>query len=59
MKILLVVFVSMFAILLGGCESSRPLIPDDEYEALRGPAPHGPDPMRNIPQTQSNRPTGW
>jgi hypothetical protein len=58
MKILLVVFASVSALLLGGCETSRPLIPDEEYEAMRGPAGHAPDPINYIPQP-STRPAGW
>ncbi|HEV2842014.1 MAG TPA: hypothetical protein VGW39_11860 [Chthoniobacterales bacterium] len=59
MKILLVISVSVFALLLGGCETSRPLIPDEEYETYRGPAPHSPDPMRNVPQNRTRMSGGY
>ena len=50
MKIPFLFFVSVFALLLGGCETSRPLIPDEEYDAIRGPAPHAPDPAGHLPR---------
>jgi hypothetical protein len=57
MKILFVIFVSVFALLLGGC-AEQPLMSDEEYNARHGPAPYSPDPMENIPQP-SNRPPGF
>jgi hypothetical protein len=42
MKILPVLLVPVFAFLLGGCVEG-PLISDEEYNAMRGPAPHSPD----------------
>lgn len=57
MKIPFVIFVSVFAFLLGGCVE-QPLISDEEYDAYHGPAPNAPDPMGHIPQ-QSSRPSGY
>jgi hypothetical protein len=57
MKILFVLFVSMFALLLGGC-ADQPLMTDEEYKASRGPAPYSPDFSGVLPQP-SNLPPGW
>jgi len=57
MKIPFVIFVSVFAFLLGGCVE-QPLISDEEYDAYHGPAPNAPDPMGHIPQ-QSSRSSGY
>jgi hypothetical protein len=53
MKILFVLFVSVFALLLGGC-NELPLMSDEEYNARKGPAPFSPDPTANLPR-QVNR----
>jgi hypothetical protein len=57
MKILFVLFASVFALLLGGC-AEQPLMSDEEYNASHGPAPHSPDYSGVLPQT-STRPAGW
>ena len=57
MKILVVLFVSVVAFLLGSC-AEAPLMSDEEYNARRGPAPNQPDYSANLPQT-SNRPPGY
>jgi hypothetical protein len=57
MKIFLLLAVSIAALTLGGC-ADQSLISDEEYKAVKGPAPNSPDPMAHIPQT-SNRPTGF
>jgi hypothetical protein len=57
MKILFVLFVSVFALLLGGC-AEQPLMTDEEYYARKGPAPFSPDPTANLPQS-SGRPPGY
>jgi hypothetical protein len=57
MKILFVLFVSVFALLFGGC-AEQPLMSDEEYNAHHGPAPFSPDPMGNIPG-QGTRPAGY
>jgi hypothetical protein len=57
MKILFVLFVSVFALLLGGC-AEQPLMSDEEYSARHGPAPNSPDYSGVLPQT-SNRPAGF
>jgi hypothetical protein len=58
MKILFVLFVSAFAILLSGC-AEQPLMTDEEYNAIRGPAPYSPDYSGVLPQQRSNRPDGY
>jgi hypothetical protein len=50
MKILFVLFVSVFALLLGSCA--------EQYKANRGPAPYSPDFSGVLPQP-SNRPPGY
>jgi hypothetical protein len=57
MKIFLLLAVSIAALTLGGC-ADQSLISDEEYKAVKGPAPNSPDPMAHIPQT-SNRPRGF
>jgi outer membrane lipoprotein SlyB len=57
MKILLVLFASVFALLLGGC-AEQPLMSDEEYNATKGPAPFSPDYSSVLPQP-TNRPPGW
>jgi hypothetical protein len=57
MKILFVLFVSVFALLLGGC-AEQPLVSDEEYNARHGPAPFSPDPMAHIP-APSTLPAGY
>jgi outer membrane lipoprotein SlyB len=57
MKIFLVLVASVAALALGGC-ADQSLISDEEYKAVKGPAPNSPDPMGYIPQT-SNRPPGF
>jgi hypothetical protein len=57
MKILLVLVMSGFALLLGSCAADRPLMADEDYNALHPPAAYAPDPMSKIPQ-KSDRPSG-
>jgi hypothetical protein len=57
MKILFVLFVSVFGLLLGGC-AEQPLLSDDEYAAVKGPAAHSPDFSGVLPQP-STKPRGW
>jgi hypothetical protein len=57
MKIFLLLVVSVAALALGGC-ADQSLVSDEEYRAVKGPAPNSPDPMNVIPQT-SNRPAGF
>ncbi len=57
MKIVIVLIVSVMGLVLGGC-AEQPLLSDEEYNAIHGPAPFSPDPMANIPQT-SRRPAGF
>jgi hypothetical protein len=49
MKTLFVLFVSVFALLLGGC-NELPLMSDEDYNARHGPAPFSPDPTGNLPR---------
>jgi hypothetical protein len=57
MKILFVIFVSVFGLFLAGCVD-QPLIPDEQYNATHGPAPYAPDPMAHLPST-STHPSGY
>jgi hypothetical protein len=57
MKILLFLVVSVVGLTLGGC-ADQSLISDDEYKAMKGPAPFSPDPMQHIP-VPSDRPAGY
>jgi outer membrane lipoprotein SlyB len=57
MKIFLVLVASVAALALGGC-ADQSLISDEEYKAVKGPAPNSPDPMGHIPQP-SDRPPGF
>lgn len=56
MKILFVLSVSVLALLLGGC-AEPPLLSDEEYNAVHGPAPHSPDFSNVIPQPTSTQAT--
>ena len=58
MKILFVLFVSVFGLLLGGC-AEQPLMSDEEYYARKGPAPHSPDYSSVLPQQPNSRPGGY
>ena len=57
MKILFVLFVSVFALLLGGC-AEQPLLTDEEYTASKGPAPYSPD-FSNVLPRPSDIPPGY
>jgi outer membrane lipoprotein SlyB len=57
MKTLVVLFVSVVALVLGGC-ADQPLMSDEEYNARRGPAPNQPNYSNVLPQP-SNRPPGY
>lgn len=48
------------ALLFTSC-ADQSLLTDEEYREIKGPAPHSPDPMQNIPETAttSNRPVGF
>jgi hypothetical protein len=54
MKILFVLFVSVFALFFGGC-ADQPLISDEEYEARRGPAAFSPDYSNVLPRPVDSR----
>jgi outer membrane lipoprotein-sorting protein len=49
MKILFVLIALMSALFLSGC-AEQPLISDEEYNAMRGPAPYSPDFSSVLPQ---------
>jgi hypothetical protein len=55
MKILFVIFVSVFGLLLGGC-AEQPLVSDEEYYATHGPAPRSPDYSNVLPQSGTRGP---
>ncbi len=56
MKNLFVLFVSVTALFLSGC-NEQPLISDEEYNRIKGPAAYSPDPTAHLPvqQNQSGR----
>jgi hypothetical protein len=58
MKILFVVFVSLSALLLGGC-AEQPLMSDEEYNARHGPAPHQSDYSTSVLPQTNTRPGGY
>src|SRR5262245_9275494 len=53
MKTVIVLIASLIGLTLGGCSVDRPLLTDEEYDRLHGPAPYSPDPMGHIPQPNS------
>jgi hypothetical protein len=53
MKTLFLLFVSVTALILGGC-NEQPLISDEEYNRFKGPAPYSPDPTSHLPVQQNN-----
>jgi hypothetical protein len=58
MKLALLSLSICCALLLGSC-ADRSLMTDEEIDANKKPAPHSPDPIGYIPQTNSNRPPGF
>ena len=58
MKILFVIFVSGFALLLGGCAADETLMSDEEYRARKGPAPHSPN-FSGVVPSNDNRQRGY
>ena len=57
MKIPILLAASVIALALDGC-ADQSLVSDEEYKAMKGPAPFSPDPMQHIPQP-SDRPGGY
>ena len=57
MKIFILLAALVVALALGGC-ADQSLVSDEEYKAMKGPAPFSPDPTAYLPQ-QSNRPPGY
>ena len=57
MKIFILLAASVVALALGGC-ADQSLVSDEDYKAMKGPAPFSPDPMQHIPQP-SDRPAGY
>jgi hypothetical protein len=49
MKILFLLIASLSALFLSGC-AEQPLMSDEDYYNLRGPAPYSPDPTSVLPQ---------
>ena len=60
MKPILILSLLCGALLLGSC-ADQSLLTDEEYHARKGPAPHAPDPMQHVPESEltSNRPVGY
>ena len=52
MKALFLLFVSVTALILGGC-NEQPLISDEDYNKYKGPAPFSPDPSSHLPVQQN------
>ena len=53
MKTVIVLIASLIGLTLGGCAVDRPLISDEDYDRMHGPAPFSPDPTGHIPQPNS------
>ena len=53
MKTVIVLIASLIGLTLSGCGVNRPLLTDEEYDRVHGPAPYSPDPMGHIPQPDS------
>ena len=47
MKIVIVLIVLVMGLVLGGC-AEQPLLSDEEYNAIHGPAPNSPDPVAHV-----------
>jgi hypothetical protein len=47
MKIVIVLIASVMGLLLGGC-AEQPLLSDEEYYAIHGPAANSPDPVAHV-----------
>ena len=56
MKIFILLAASVVTLVFGGC-ADQSLVSDEDYKAMKGPAPFSPDPMQHIP-VQSDRPAG-
>jgi len=57
MKIFILLAAFVVALVFGGC-ADQSLVSDEDYKAMKGPAPFSPDPMQHIP-VQSDRPAGY
>ena len=57
MKIFILLAAFVVALVFGGC-ADQSLVSDEDYKAMKGPAPFSPDPMQHIPQP-SDRPAGY
>jgi hypothetical protein len=58
MKFAIILASICCALLLGGC-ADQSLMTDEEYSALRGPAPHSPDYSGVLPQRSSTMNRGY
>lgn len=58
MRILFVLTILYIGLSLTGCGVDRPLMSDEEYDAIHGPAPYAADPMGHIPQTTATNSGG-
>jgi hypothetical protein len=54
MKMILTLAFVCGALLLGGC-ADQSLVSDEEYHAMKGPAPFASDPTHHIPQSAAQR----
>jgi hypothetical protein len=57
MKKICLLFGLCGVLLFTGC-AGQSLLTDEEYDSVKGPAPHSPDPTAHIP-VYSDRPTGF
>jgi hypothetical protein len=58
MKIAAIIFASICcALVLGGC-ADQSLMTDEEYRAVKGPAPFSPDFSSVLPDPSTGRPAG-
>ena len=53
MKTVIVLIASLIGLTLSGCGVNRPLISDEDYDRMHGPAPYSPDPVGHVPQPDS------
>jgi hypothetical protein len=47
MKIVIVLIALVMGLFLGGC-AEQPLLSDEDYNAIHGPAPNSPDPVAHV-----------
>jgi hypothetical protein len=58
MKIFLLLVASIATLTLAGC-AQGPLVSDEDYKAMKGPAPFSPDPTVVLPQSSGTLNPGY